>query len=165
MAHLQSSKNINIYLTGFMGTGKSSVASCLNKDYGMELAEMDELIVQQTGHSIPQIFSTQGETFFRQLETQLLRTLASRQNLIVSCGGGTVLKKENIKLMKDSGYIILLTASPETLYQRVGSDPNRPVLEGHRSPEGILQLLNQSYDDDDYGGYYYDYYYDDYFYY
>lgn len=143
MTFLPTLQNTNIYLTGFMGTGKSSVASCLHRDYHMELAEMDEQISRQAGCSIPQIFATQGECFFRDLETGLLKTLAAGKNRVVSCGGGTVLRKENIELMKSSGIIVLLTASPETIYQRVGSDTNRPVLEGHRSPQGILRLLEQ----------------------
>ena len=131
----------NIVLIGFMGTGKSSIARQLQYLYGMKIAEMDEMLVQQEQMSIPQIFSTKGESYFRKIETELLRKLQKEDNFILSCGGGAALREENITAMKENGYVFLLTATPETIFQRVGHDLNRPVLNGHRSPEGIAKLM------------------------
>ncbi len=131
----------NIVLIGFMGTGKSCVAHHLHNLYHMDVAEMDEMIVKQEGMSIPDIFSSKGDTYFRNLETNLLYDLQKENHLVISCGGGAALRKENVEAMKQNGYVFLLTASPETIYQRVGHDLNRPVLNGRRSPEGIRALM------------------------
>ena len=82
----------NIYLTGFMGTGKSSVAAFLSSLTGLETAEMDALIVAQEGRSIAEIFDSEGEEAFRGIESALLRKLAETGGFIVSCGGGAVLR-------------------------------------------------------------------------
>ena len=133
----------NIVLIGFMGTGKSSVASQLHQMYHMEIAEMDQIIVEREGISIPQIFETKGDAYFRKLETDLLRELQEKDNMIISCGGGAALREENVKAMKENGYVVLLTATPETIFKRVGTDQNRPVLNGRRSPEGIRELMEE----------------------
>ena len=108
----------NIVLIGFMGTGKSSVASQLHQMYHMEIAEMDQIIVEREGISIPQIFETKGDAYFRKLETDLLRELQGKDNMIISCGGGAALREENVKAMKENGYVVLLTATPETIFKR-----------------------------------------------
>lgn len=137
----QTSKKNNIVLIGFMGTGKSSIARQLHYLYEMKIAEMDQMLVEQEQMSIPEIFSTKGESYFRQIETELLRNLQKENHLVISCGGGAALREENVIAMKENGYVFLLTASPETIFQRVGQDLNRPVLNGRRSPEGIAELM------------------------
>lgn len=131
----------NIVLIGFMGTGKSSVSQYLSHMYHMEIAEMDEIIVQKEEMSIPDIFAEKGDSYFRSAETRLLLELQKKDHIIISCGGGAALRQENVQAMKTNGYVFLLTASPETIFQRVGNDTNRPVLNGHRSPEGIAALM------------------------
>lgn len=133
----------NILLIGFMGTGKSSIAAYLSEVYHMEAVEMDEIIVKREGMSIPDIFATKGETYFRRLETALLKELQLRDSLIISCGGGTAMREENVKIMKENGYVVLLTATPATIFSRIGEDTNRPLLEGRRSIEGIAELMEQ----------------------
>lgn len=133
----------NIILIGFMGTGKSSVSRYLHNMAQMEIAEMDEIIVQREGMSIPAIFAAKGDSYFRSLETNLLQELQQENDLIISCGGGAALRKENVDAMKTNGYVFLLTAAPETIFRRVGADQNRPVLNGRRSPEGIAQLMKE----------------------
>lgn len=140
---LPSRARHNIVLIGFMGTGKSSVARYLHAMCRMEMAEMDDIITHREGLSIPEIFATKGDSYFRSLETDLLRELQEKNNLIISCGGGAALREENIKIMKQNSYVILLTARPDTVFQRVGTDPNRPVLNGRRSPEGIQELMEE----------------------
>ncbi len=134
-------KKKNIILIGFMGTGKSSIARKLHDLYDMKIAEMDQILVEQEKMSIPDIFAQKGEPYFRNQETQLLFRLQKENHLVISCGGGAALRAENIIAMKENGYVFLLTASAETIFQRVGHDLNRPVLNGRRSPEGIAQLM------------------------
>lgn len=133
----------NIYLIGFMGAGKSMIARALVKKTGAESAEMDELIERQQGMAITEIFQKYGEEHFRNLETELLRSLAEKTDLIVSCGGGSVLRDENAALMKENGCIVLLTATPETIYERVKDSKNRPVLNGNMNVAYIRELMEK----------------------
>ena len=104
---------------------------------------MDVDIEERQGMSIPDIFEQFGEKRFRDLETEFIESLAGLCGCIVSCGGGAVLRARNIVLMKSIGKIVLLTASPETVYQRLLNEAEaRPVLSGRFSPEGILHLQN-----------------------
>ena len=133
----------NIMLIGFMGTGKSTVASCLCEIYGMDLVEMDELIAAREGMSIPDIFAKKGETYFRDLETNLVIELQSKTNKVVSCGGGVVLRDCNVKEMKKNGCVVLLTAQPETVLERVKDDDNRPLLRGNKNVEFISEMMEK----------------------
>lgn len=133
----------NIYLIGFMGTGKSTVGNVLAAKLGAECVEMDELIEKQQQMAITEIFDRYGETYFRDLETRLVQSLADGKNLVVSCGGGSVLRDENAEIMKQSGTIILLTASAETIYERVKHSTNRPVLNGHMNVAYIRELMEK----------------------
>lgn len=131
----------NIFLIGFMGTGKSTIARHIRRKFRMEMIEMDEQIEKQENMQISEIFAEHGEGYFRNLETELLREIAKKENQIVSCGGGVALREENVRLMKKSGEVILLTASPQTILDRVKSDNKRPLLEGKKSIEGIRDLM------------------------
>ena len=133
----------NIMLIGFMGTGKSTVASCLCETHGMELVEMDELIAKREGMSIPDIFAKKGETYFRDLETNLVIELQSEVNKVVSCGGGVVLRECNVKEMKKNGCVVLLTAQPETVLERVKDDDNRPLLRGNKNVKFISEMMEK----------------------
>ena len=124
-----------------MGTGKSTVSGCLHSRYGLERLEMDDKISEREGMSIPDIFREKGEAYFRELETKLLIDLSARQDLVVSCGGGTAMRRENVDLMKESGTIVLLGADPQTVYERVKGNHNRPLLEGNMNPEYIENLM------------------------
>ena len=88
----------HIFLIGFMGAGKSTVAMTLKKEYGMEYVEMDRQIEKDAGMTISKIFETQGEKAFRRMETELIGTFAGRKNLVVSCGGGVPMNPENVML-------------------------------------------------------------------
>lgn len=133
----------NIYLIGFMGAGKSMIARALVKKTGAKSVEMDELIEEQQEMAITEIFEKYGEEYFRNLETELLRSLTDKTDLIVSCGGGSVLRDENAALMKENGCIVLLTATPETIYERVKDSKNRPVLNGNMNVEYIRGLMEK----------------------
>lgn len=133
----------NIFLIGFMGCGKSAVSAQMVKKHGMMIREMDEEIVEREGMSIPEIFETKGESYFRDVETNLLAEIAESKNQIVSCGGGAVLREENIQHMKKSGKVVLLTAKAETILERVKDDDNRPLLKGNKNVDFIQELLNK----------------------
>lgn len=133
----------NIFLIGFMGCGKSTVARELNRQYAMPVVEMDQLISEQENMSIPDIFRIHGEEYFRRLETELLSSLADRSGCVVSCGGGVAMRSENVSLMKKQGYTALLSATPETILGRVARSNDRPLLNGHKNVQDITELLNQ----------------------
>lgn len=132
-----------IFLIGFMGAGKSTVASRLQRELHMELCEMDQMIAQQQGMSINDIFERFGEEHFRSLETQLVRDLRQHAPAVVSCGGGAVLREENVAYMKECGRIVLLTAEPETIYERVRYSKNRPILNGNMNVDFIRGLMEK----------------------
>lgn len=133
----------NIYLIGFMGVGKSTVAASLRQLCGMEIIDTDEEIVRRAGMPIPEIFKVRGQEAFREMESELFRELADREGLIVSCGGGAILREENRLFMKQSGTVVQLTAEPETILNRVREDDNRPLLEGRKNVPAIRELLDE----------------------
>lgn len=133
----------NIFLIGFMGVGKSTIAKLLAKELQAELVEMDETIEAEAGMSINEIFEKFGEQHFRDLETALVERVAKTGGAVVSCGGGAVLRPENVGLMKQSGKIIFLSATPETIYERVKHSTNRPLLNGNMNVEYIRGLMER----------------------
>lgn len=133
----------NIFLIGFMGAGKSTVARAMKKHYGMRLIEMDEQIEKQEKMSVPKIFEVHGEPYFRKLETDLLEGLSSQENTVVSCGGGVPVRACNVEAMRKSGKVIYLSTSPQQIYERVKTSHNRPLLEGNMNVEYISDLLSQ----------------------
>lgn len=135
--------DFNLMLIGFMGTGKSTIAAKLKEALKVEQIEMDALIAEEAGMSIPDIFEKFGEAHFRDLETEMLRKFREKKPVVVSCGGGAVLRDENIEIMKGQGKIILLTATPETIYERVKNSNDRPVLNGNMNVAYISELMEK----------------------
>lgn len=133
----------NLFLIGFMGAGKSSVSAGLGRMLGREVVEMDERIAAQEGMSIPEIFAQKGEPYFRACETALLKSFAQGAPRIVSCGGGVPLREENVAAMRESGTVVLLTASPEVILERVKDSDERPLLQGHKDVPYIAALMEQ----------------------
>lgn len=133
----------NLILIGFMGTGKSTVARQLSKQLNLPFFEMDEMIVQEQGMEISNIFKEKGENYFRDLETELLKNLLQKETGILSCGGGIILRDENIQAMKNHGTVILLTAKPETILKRVLHNQSRPVLNGKKNVNDITKLMKE----------------------
>lgn len=133
----------NIFLIGYMGTGKSSVAAHMTKAYGMEVVEMDEMIVCREGMSISNIFSIHGEDYFRDAETKLLKEICLQDNKVVSCGGGVVLRSQNVEEMRKGGRIVLLSAKPETILERVKDDDSRPLLAGNKTIAFISEMMEK----------------------
>ncbi|MDC7278692.1 shikimate kinase [Butyrivibrio fibrisolvens] len=133
----------NIFLIGFMGTGKSTIAEALKRKYDMQIVDMDAEIEKEQQMAISDIFATKGEEYFRDLETQLIKDLQKKDNVVVSCGGGAVLREENVDEMRKSGKVVLLNATPETILQRVKNSHNRPLLEGNKNVDFIRELMSK----------------------
>ena len=128
----------NIFLIGFMGAGKSTIAGELK-----DKLEMDQMIVEKQGMSISEIFDEYGEAYFRNLESNTLIELQKRKQTIVSCGGGVVMREENTDHMKKNGRVVLLTAKPETIYERVKDSDERPILNNNMNVEFISGLMDK----------------------
>lgn len=133
----------NIFLIGFMGVGKSTVAGELSSQLEMDLVEMDQMIVENSGMAISEIFDKFGEAYFRDIESNMLIDFQKRKQTIVSCGGGVVMRDENSEHMKKNGRIVLLTAKPETIYERVKDSDERPILNNNMSVEYINELMEK----------------------
>ena len=131
----------NIVLIGFMGTGKSTVSEYLSTMFAMKSVEMDQVIAEREQMSIPDIFETYGEEYFRNRETELLIELQSERGAVISCGGGAALRECNVAEMKKNGRVVLLVASPEVVYGRLKDVNDRPVLSGRKNLEGISELM------------------------
>ena len=135
--------NYNIFLIGFMGAGKSTISDYLKNVLAMDVVEMDQRIVERQGMSISDIFETYGEEYFRELETNLLIEMQSRSNVVVSCGGGVPMRERNVAEMKKNGRVVLLTAKPETILERVKDNHDRPLLENNKNVSFIADLLEK----------------------
>lgn len=133
----------NIVLIGFMGAGKSTISDFLRTVFAMEIVEMDQIIAERQGMSISDIFETYGEEYFRDLETNLLIEMQSRTNVVISCGGGVPMRERNVVEMKKNGRVVLLTAKPETILERVKDNHDRPLLEGNKTVPYIAQLMEK----------------------
>ena len=133
----------SIFLIGFMGAGKSTIARALQRELGFPLIEMDERIVKEQGMSINDIFAQYGEDHFRDIESQLIVDIGKAEPSIVSCGGGVVVRPQNTQNMKEIGRIVFLKATPETIYERVKNSTDRPILNGHMNVEYIAELMEK----------------------
>ena len=100
-------------------------------------------VVVRSDGEVQQVIETDGEKAFRDLETAAVKTLGNQDGRILSCGGGAVLRPENVEALKKNGVIVLLTAEPETVYGRVKNGQDRPVLKGRMSVEGISELMEK----------------------
>jgi shikimate kinase len=137
----------SIALIGFMATGKSTVGKALKEYLGKDykFIETDQLIIEMTGKPIHNIFSENGEAKFREYEIEACRKSAKLKKAIISCGGGIVLNKVNIENLKKTCYIVLLTASPKEIYNRVMKDgkETRPVIDKEDPMKEIERALKQ----------------------
>jgi shikimate kinase len=131
----------NIILTGFMGVGKTSVGTRLAKDLGYAFVDSDESIEADQKTTITEIFSTFGEPYFRDVETQVIKRLLENENQVVSTGGGAVIREENRKAFKENGVTICLTAHPESIYERIRHEIHRPLLQTADPLGKIRELL------------------------
>lgn len=128
-----------VYLIGFMGAGKTTIGKELAKKWNIPVFDTDEEIVRKAGASIPTIFDTEGEQSFRDMETDILKTLPL-QDSIVTTGGGIILKDVNRKWMKKNGIVIFLEVSPQEVLTRLSKDASRPLLSENKE-KAVYDLL------------------------
>ena len=140
------SKRGFIFLTGFMGTGKSAVGRQLAKLIGMPFIEMDEEIEKTLGMKIKDIFGRYGEDFFRDKETEALKKITEGPSAVVSTGGGVVIRPENRQLMKARGRVVCLWADVETIFKRVCDGDDRPLLNVPNRRDRIMAILQSRID-------------------
>lgn len=131
----------NIYLVGFMGTGKTAVGKILAKSLDKEFVEMDAVIEAREGSEVVDIFAKKGEAYFRKLEKGLLKELSTKKDLVISCGGGLICDQENLKRLKETGVVFALTASVSAIYQRTKEHTHRPILNVEDPQKKIEELL------------------------
>ena len=137
----------NVYLIGLSGTGKTRSGQIVSELLGWPFVEMDGVIEDRTGKPIADIFSENGEPYFRELESRLLKEVAGRGGRIVSTGGGVPVRESNRKIMKSSGLIVRLTASPYIIHERLAisaanrSKVVRPLLGNDAPMQKIENML------------------------
>ena len=132
----------NIVLIGFMGTGKTAVGQALAKRLNRRLIEVDSIIEQMAGKSIPDIFQDDGEIYFRELEIEAIKKAAAGKKQVIACGGGVVLNTINIDRLRETGVIINLVASPDTILKRTSvNEGSRPLLNVKQPAERIRELM------------------------
>jgi shikimate kinase len=129
-------------LVGFMGTGKSTVGQALAECLGWRFVDTDQVIVEREGRTIPELFETMGETYFREQESRVLEDVLDGDHQVVSTGGGSVLREANRETMRAGGFVVALTAPPSVLLERLRADANRPLLAGDKE-ERVLRLLEE----------------------
>ena len=135
---------MNIVLIGYRGTGKSVVGKLLAKKLNREIISMDAEIVKKAGMSIPEFVDQNGWPKFRDMETEVARELAERDNIIVDCGGGIIERRENIPAMRTNGVIFWLQASVDVIVSRITGCTERPALtEGKTFTEEVAEVLDR----------------------
>ena len=133
-----------IALIGMMGSGKSSTAKVLAEKLNFELQELDEIFEKEENISIADFFKKNGEENFRTKETQILKNALKKDNTVISCGGGIIIKEENRDLLfKDDILTIYLKADKNTILKRIKNDTTRPLLNTKNQLEAIEEILSK----------------------
>lgn len=143
MKQIMKQSAMSIFLIGFMGSGKSTVARILGEQLQRPVIDLDARIVSRSRCSIATIFRDQGESHFRELETEALRSLDPAQICIVATGGGIVGKEENWLLMRQRGITIYLNAEWKTLIPRLQGSDERPLANPEQGWEAVQQLFER----------------------
>lgn len=135
---------MNIVLIGYRGTGKSVVGKIVADRLKMQCVSMDARIVEKAGMAIPQIVERFGWPGFRDLETEVAREMAGRDNIVIDTGGGVIERPGNIDALKQNGVIIWLKATPEAIVSRIADDTQRPALtQGKTFTEEVAEVLDR----------------------
>jgi shikimate kinase len=130
-----------VFLVGFMGAGKTTVARLVSRQLGRPMVDLDAAIEAVAGRSVREIFEDVGEEAFRELESARLRALSSAEPSVVACGGGIVVRDENRSTLKGMGLVVYLRVSAGETLARVGADGTRPLLAGPGGAIAATRLL------------------------
>jgi shikimate kinase len=133
-------KRLIIFLTGFMGSGKSTIGPILANTIGYNFVDLDLFIEQKKKRKIGDIFKEEGEKAFREMERVFLREVAGTPRSVISLGGGTITDQDSLNLVKESGVLVYLKADPEYIYKRLRTKSDRPML---RTADGDLMDAEQ----------------------
>ncbi len=133
--------NLNIVLTGFMGTGKTTVGRIVAEELNMKFIDTDEEIIRTAGLSITEIFEGFGEKGFRNLEEEVVERVTSEKGLVIASGGGVILRERNINNLKKNGVIFLLTADRNEILKRLCGSIDRPLVK--KNIEDFFRLLEE----------------------
>jgi len=131
----------NVYLAGFMGTGKTSTARAIARILGVPWLDLDAAIVREEGLSVTEIFAQRGERAFRNAEHRALKAVVAGGGGVIALGGGAVCFERNRALLRGTGPVVLLTAPADTILKRVGRSKDRPLLAGPDAPARMRALL------------------------
>jgi shikimate kinase len=136
-----------VYLTGFMGSGKSTIAPLLAARLGYGCVDIDSMVETAAGLTVGEIFARKGETEFRRLERAALLATGSQRSLVVAAGGGAIVDEESCAFVRSAGLLVYLRADFETLYERLRTKRDRPLLAGAdadgRLRETMRRLLSE----------------------
>lgn len=126
---------MTIFLCGFMGCGKTTVGKILAKKMGCSFYDTDELIVENQGMTIPEIFAQKGEPYFREIEADIVKSMCGKK-AVIACGGGAMINPDTAKAVKDAGEtIVFLDVDFDTCYERICGDSNRPIASSSTKDE------------------------------
>jgi shikimate kinase len=135
---------LRVYLAGFMGSGKSTVAPPLARALGCDWLDTDSEVERKTGMAIAEIFSREGEPWFRRIEKEVLFDTASRRPVVVATGGGTIANEECLAFVRSAGLLVYLKVEFETLFTRLKTGRSRPLLTTDRPAAGDERLLRET---------------------
>jgi len=135
-------KNINIFLVGLMGAGKTTIGRQIANELSLDFFDSDHEIENRTGVTITHIFDIEGEAGFRKRETAMLNELTEKKGIVLATGGGAILKAENRQFLMSRGTTIYLYANIDTLVERTSKDRNRPLLQTENPREKLQELFD-----------------------
>jgi len=130
----------NLALVGFMGSGKSTVGRLVAQDLDFQFVDTDALIEEKAGIPITEIFATEGEQAFRQLERETILELGKEEKQVIATGGGAIMHPENLTSLKSHALVVCLWANAESIYERTKHQTHRPLLQGE-NPLGTIQTM------------------------
>ena len=131
----------NVVLVGFMGTGKTTIATKLSHRLGLRYVSTDTMIEAREKRTINEIFTTDGEDRFRDIESAVVKEVAAMDGAVIDTGGGIVLREENMAILKSSGVVICLTADEESIIKRTNKYTHRPLLNVEDPKRKVRDLL------------------------
>lgn len=134
---------MNIFLVGSMGAGKTTIGRQLAKRLRRDFHDSDHALIERCGVDIPTIFEFEGESGFRDRESQVINELSQLEDIVLATGGGAVLRPENRKMLAARGTVIYLRVSLENQHRRTSADRNRPLLQGGNLMDKLVALREQ----------------------
>ncbi len=139
---VKEKKNL-VYLTGFMGSGKSTIGPILANTLGYDFVDVDKLIEKRVGKSVKKVFQDEGEKYFRTIEWNIIEEVSHCHQRVISLGGGAMMDPRNFTVVKNSGILVYLYSSPEHLLQRLQNKTDRPILSNSEGDRLDLSQLRE----------------------